>query len=115
MARWQYQIVNLGTFGVADRMANAFGVLGSQGWELVALHDKASNWLGGMEKGFAVFKREVVDGEEPDWWGRWQYADAVSGAHHHVLGQGPSSECGSQRHDECPGKRCTCSCHGAWA
>jgi hypothetical protein len=50
-------------------MVKAFTVLGSSGWELVTIYDKSSNWFGGMEKGFALFKREVADGAEPD--GPW--------------------------------------------
>jgi hypothetical protein len=33
---------------------------GSQGWELAAVYDKASNWFTGMEKGFILLKRPVA-------------------------------------------------------
>ena len=78
MPRFQYHIVNLGMFKAADRMVKAFAHLGAHGWELVGMYDKASNWFSDMEKGFAVFKREVPDGEEPDGpWAEWQFADEV--------------------------------------
>lgn len=50
--------------------------LGASGWELVAIYDKTSNWMTGLEKGFALFKRAVPDGEEPQGaWADAMYAD----------------------------------------
>lgn len=54
-------------------MAVVLGKLGSQGWELVGVYDKSSNWLNGMEKGFVLFKREVAPGAHPEGaWGIWE-------------------------------------------
>ena len=78
MRRFQYQVVNVGMFNAAERMVRVFGHLGERGWELVGMYDKSSNWFNQMEKGFALFKREVPEGEEPDGpWAQWQYADDV--------------------------------------
>jgi hypothetical protein len=79
MSRFQYEIVSLGVFNVADKMVNAFSHLGSNGWELVGIFDKSSNWLGsGFEKGFAVFKREISDNETPDGpWAKFVHAEHV--------------------------------------
>lgn len=75
--RWQYRIVNIGMFNAPQRLAVILGKLGSQGWELVHVYDKASNWLNGMEKGFALFRRSVAPGEHPDGgWGMWERIDA---------------------------------------
>ena len=60
--RWQYSVVNIGSFGAMSRMASVLGLSGSQGWELVGVYDKASNWFQGMEKGFMLFKRPVPVG-----------------------------------------------------
>jgi hypothetical protein len=49
--------------------------MGAAGWELVAIYDKSSNWLRDMEKGFALFKRLVPDGQKP--LGPW-----AEGGHH---------------------------------
>jgi hypothetical protein len=65
MQRWQYQVVNIGSFSAADRLVGALSELGAEGWELVTIYDKASNWLNGFEKGFALFKRPVAEGEDP--------------------------------------------------
>ena len=62
--RWQYAVVNIGSFGAVDRMQLVLGSAGSQGWELIAIYDKASNWLGGMEKGFMLLKRAVDPSEK---------------------------------------------------
>jgi hypothetical protein len=67
--RWQYRVVNVRTFFTADRMALALGYFGQDGWEFVSVFDKASNWLGGTEKGFMLFKRPVRAGAEPE--GPW--------------------------------------------
>ncbi len=67
--RWQYRIVNSGTFNTSARVGMALSYFGQQGWELVTIYDKASNWMQGFEKGFILFKRPVPPGEEPD--GAW--------------------------------------------
>lgn len=77
MTRWQYRVVDLGAFWQRDRLVGALGRLGASGWELVVIYDKSSNWLQGFEKGFALFKRLVADGEEPD--GPWAEATYASG------------------------------------
>ena len=66
--RWQYAVVNVGAFGSAERMAKVLSDAGSAGWELITVYDKASNWLGGMEKGFMLLKRAVPDGVKVDKW-----------------------------------------------
>lgn len=76
--RWQYRVVNVGMFGTPDRLAAVLGQLGAGGWELVHVYDKMSNWLGGMEKGFAIFKREVAAGNEPvGAWATWNRATEI--------------------------------------
>jgi hypothetical protein len=69
MVRWQYKVVNIGAFFAHERLVDTLSVLGRDGWELVTIYDKASNWFQGMEKGFALFKRPVPEGTEPD--GPW--------------------------------------------
>lgn len=64
--RWQYAIANVGTIDTAQRLERVLGKLGSDGWELVNVYDKSSNWIGGAEKGFVLFKRAVLPGEEPE-------------------------------------------------
>jgi hypothetical protein len=59
----------MGVFMAGGRLQAVLGKLGSDGSELVHVYDKTSNWLGGFEKGFALFKRPVLDGEEPE--GDW--------------------------------------------
>jgi hypothetical protein len=86
MKRFQYKIVNLGMFRAPERMVRAFAYLGEHGWELVSMYDKSSNWFAEMEKGFAIFKREVPEGEEPDGkWASWSYANAVHHESEHGL------------------------------
>ena len=70
--RWQYGVVNIGMFKAMDRMNSVFARLGSEGWELISIYDKSSNWLAGMEKGFMLFKRPVQPGIEllPSEWCR---------------------------------------------
>jgi hypothetical protein len=63
--RWQYRVVNIGSYMTADRMQTALGHLGPEGWELIGVFDKSSNWIGGTEKGFMLFKRPVAQGEHP--------------------------------------------------
>lgn len=66
--RFQYAVVNVGMFNSADRMAGVLGAAGENGWELVTVYDKASNWLGGMEKGFMLLKRRVPEGAGVSQW-----------------------------------------------
>jgi len=68
-SRWQYVVANVGMFGAKGRLQRALAFLGPHGYELITVYDKASNWFGGMEKGFMLFKREVPPGHEPD--GPW--------------------------------------------
>lgn len=78
LIRWQYQVIGLGTFNTPDRLAVTLAKLGSEGWELVHVYDKASNWIANTEKGFALFKRPVLPGELPDGpWAVWQRATAT--------------------------------------
>jgi hypothetical protein len=83
-SRWQYQVVDIGIFNTGSRLTAALGRLGSEGWELVAMYDKASNWLTNMEKGFAIFRREVLGDEEPD--GPWAVWIKGDGTHHVSVG-----------------------------
>lgn len=61
--RWQYGAINIGMFGAMERMQQVFATLGAEGWELVTVYDKASNWFADMEKGFMLFKRPVPPGQ----------------------------------------------------
>ena len=45
------------------------GALGEQGFELITVFDKSSNWFTNMEKGFMLFKREIPPGTDPE--GAW--------------------------------------------
>ncbi len=74
--RWQYKVVNLGSYFTASRLAEALAHLGEDGWEVIGVYDKASNWLRDMEKGFLFCKRPVLPGEAPE--GPW--AATVSSA-----------------------------------
>ena len=65
--RWQYRIVNLGVIDTGPRLQRALGQLGAEGWELITVFDKTSNWTR-AEKGFALFKRPVPEGDEPTEW-----------------------------------------------
>lgn len=66
--RWQYAVVNTGAFKTAERMTEVLATAGAGGWELISIYDKASNWIGGTEKGFMLLKRPVPDNVEPDEW-----------------------------------------------
>jgi hypothetical protein len=66
--RWQYAVVNTGSFNSPERMAAVLGSAGRVGWELVTVYDKASNWFQGMEKGFMLLRRAVPAGVEPKAW-----------------------------------------------
>jgi hypothetical protein len=52
-------------FATSQRLVTVLGAMGSDGWELVNVYDKASNWIAGTEKGFILFKRSVAPGDEP--------------------------------------------------
>lgn len=80
--RWQYRIVNTGTFSTPERLGMAMSYFGQNGWELVTVYDKASNWFQGWEKGFALFKRPVPPGDEPEGgWAEVWTADHVIAAY----------------------------------
>ena len=66
--RFQHAIINVGTFNNADRMAQVLATASRAGWELVTIYDKASNWVGGWEKGFMLLKRPVPEGTSPQEW-----------------------------------------------
>jgi hypothetical protein len=73
--RWQYRVVNIGVFNAPQRLAMILGQLGAQGWELVHVYDKASNWMQQSENGLAIFKRPVAPGEHPEGaWAAWTRA-----------------------------------------
>ena len=65
--RWQYAVVNIGSFNSAERMQSMLARAGSHGWELTATMDKQSNWWN-MEKGFLLLKRPVPEGHKPQQW-----------------------------------------------
>ena len=66
--RWQYAVVNTGSFNSMKRLSGVLALAGSAGWELISVYDKASNWIGGTEKGFMLLKRAVPDDFEPEEW-----------------------------------------------
>ncbi len=68
--RWQYGIVNIGMYQASERMQMVLAAAGEAGWHLIAVYDKASNWMNGMEKGFMLFRRTVPPGVRlaPDEW-----------------------------------------------
>jgi hypothetical protein len=77
VGRWQYRVVNMGMFNAPERLAFVLGHLGAQGWELMHVYDKMSNWIQSAEKGFAIFKRVVLPGEDPEGpWAAWTRAVA---------------------------------------
>jgi hypothetical protein len=85
--RWQYRIVNIGAFNTAQRLGSALALCGAQGWELVAILDKASNWLANMEKGFVLFKRPVPPGDEPEGgWAEVWSAEQITAAYNEWKG-----------------------------
>ena len=45
-----------------QRLAEVLAQAGSLGWELVSVHDRASNWFGGPEQGFLLLKRQIPGG-----------------------------------------------------
>jgi hypothetical protein len=113
---WQYQIIDLGLFSAAERMTSAFGVLGSEGWELITVFDKSSNWIAGGEKGFAIFKRRVPAGIEPEEpWARWRRAGEITSpeeqARIEALGPNATHACKDGLHGQCKRRWCTCRCH----
>lgn len=80
MTRWQYRTVDAGAFDTVERMVEALGELGADGWELVVGVDKASNWIR-VERAILVFRRPVFDGDEPvgPWAARWDPTTARDG------------------------------------
>ena len=76
--RWQYQVIDVGAFDTGPRLTTALAQLGETGWELVQVVDKNSNWIAGLERGIAIFRRPVPDGEEPDGpWAEWVRRDGT--------------------------------------
>lgn len=63
--RWQYVVANVGMFDASVRLPRVLAHMGANGYELITVYDKSSNWFANMEKGFMLFKREVLAGEEP--------------------------------------------------
>jgi hypothetical protein len=68
--QFQYRVINIGSFSSAERMQHALGDSGKDGWELISVYDKSTNWFAGMEKGFMLFKRSVAPGTtlRPEEW-----------------------------------------------
>ena len=66
--RFQYAVVEVGALDARQQLAGTLAQAGSRGWELVSVHDRASNWFGGPERGFVVFKRDIPDGVEVSSW-----------------------------------------------
>ncbi len=66
--RFQYAVINTGTFNSSDRLRSVLDVAGQCGWELVTVYDKSSNWFQGWEKGLMLMKRRVPDGEDLSEW-----------------------------------------------
>jgi hypothetical protein len=68
--RFQYRVINIGSFTSVARMQQALGESGKDGWELISVYDKSSNWFIGLEKGFMLFKRSVARGTtlRPEEW-----------------------------------------------
>jgi hypothetical protein len=96
-------------FNQAERLAGTLGYLGSEGWELAAVYDKASNWLDGFEKGFLLFKRAVPDGQEPDGgWSSVSKADDLA----RLSGVLPPGECACGFQNPVKSTRCL-RCHRA--
>ncbi len=59
--RYQFGVVNIGRFNSMQRMQQVLAVAGENGWDLVHVYDKASNWTNG-ELGFMLFRRPVQPG-----------------------------------------------------
>lgn len=57
---FEYHLVNIGAYNTEDRLRASLADLGSSGWKLVHALDKSSNWIGGKEKVFLIFMREVA-------------------------------------------------------
>lgn len=57
---YEYHLVNIGAYNTEDRLRDSLDNLGSSGWKLVHALDKSSNWIGGKEKVFLIFMREVA-------------------------------------------------------
>jgi hypothetical protein len=59
MLRWQYRVVEAGAFLPPGTFVELLGRFGEDGWELITV----------VERGSALFKRPVPDGQAPD--GAW--------------------------------------------
>jgi hypothetical protein len=66
--RFQYAVVGVGLFKSPERMAEVLSSAGENGWELVTVYDKASNWWAGMEQGLMLLKRPIPEDVEIDRW-----------------------------------------------
>lgn len=79
LTRYQYTIVNIGTYFAADRLGMTLAYFGQRGWDLVAVYDKESNWASSGEKGFVLLKRPVAAGAEPEGgsWAQFWSTDQV--------------------------------------
>ncbi len=66
--RFQYAVVEIDVTDARQRLAEVLAHAGSRGWEVVSVHDRASNWFGGPEQGFVLFKREIPDTVEVSTW-----------------------------------------------
>jgi hypothetical protein len=84
MRCWQYRVLDLGAFATVDRLVEALGQLGADGWELAHVIDKSSNWIA-VEKAQLVMNRAVLPGDEPE--GPW--ASGATSAGRQVGGTRP--------------------------
>jgi hypothetical protein len=57
---YEYHLVNIGAYNTEDRLRDSLDHLGKSGWKLVHALDKSSNWMGGKEKVFLIFMRDVA-------------------------------------------------------
>jgi len=64
--RWQYGVINIGAYNATERTQAVLGQAGANGWQLVSIYDKASNWQSGMEKGFMLLRKPVPAGVRLD-------------------------------------------------
>ena len=94
---WEYRAVAVGGFNSVTEFQTALDRMGGQGWELVTVTDKASNWLGGTDKVIAVFKRyhpaDSAAGWRPDptGTGRFRYWNGERWTRD-IVGHGPGEE-----------------------
>jgi len=64
--RWQYGVINIGAYNAMERMQAVLGQAGANGWQLISIYDKASNWQSGVEKGFMLLRKPVPPGVRLD-------------------------------------------------